>query len=72
MKRLGVASTAFLLFVPLGGIAFGYAQQEPQAKPEQKNAQQQQAQQQHAQQRQNQNMQHRQPPPRPTGSVCPP
>ena len=41
MKQLGVVSTAFLLFVLLGSITFGYAQQEPQAKPEQKNAQEQ-------------------------------
>ena len=65
MKRFGVVSGAFLLFVLLGATAFGYAQQEQQsekqtnqekqAKPEQQHAQ---PQQQHAQQpQQNQNKQ---------------
>ncbi len=62
MKRLAVVSTAFLLFVLLGGSPFAYAQQGQQAKPEQQaqqNQKKQQAQQpQHAQQQQqNQNKQ---------------
>jgi hypothetical protein len=48
MKRVGVVSTAFLLFVLLGATAFGYAQQEQQSekqgKPEKQAEPQQQAQ----------------------------
>ena len=61
MKRLAIVSTAFLLFVLLGGSPFAYAQQGQQAKPEQQaqqNQKKQQAQQQqHAQQQQSQNKQ---------------
>src|ERR1022692_2596800 len=64
MKRLALVSTAFLLFLLLGGIASAYAQQEQQAKPgqqAQQNQKKQQAQQpQHAQQQQQQQNQNKQ------------